>query len=166
MIKIVGAKGKITNVDDFLKKIKKFSEKNNIGIQTFNADLIFGKLHLISAYEHAKRAVSSKTNTTNSLEMEILLYASGERQLKNAIPKIGVKKGESKVAFLFLEKIDEKNLDNLFKELNLKIDDNVLDGDINTLKKFGITVNEINTISKDKFEDLILEKIALVDILK
>ena len=94
MYKIIGAKGHISNIDDFLKKINNFCNKNSIIIQVFNAEIIFGRNHILSAYKHAKRAFEQKTNTTNSLAMEILLYASGERQLKLAIPKIGVKKGD------------------------------------------------------------------------
>ncbi len=170
MIKIIGAKGKIQDIDGFLKKISKFVEKNDILIQIFDAELIFGKNHLISAYEHAKRAMDRKTNTTNSLEMETLLYSSGERQLKLAIPKMGVKKGSVSIALIFIGKSQRKNLDRLLskflEELSLKRDDSVLEGDENTLKKFGITENEMKTVTKAKYGNLILEKVAMVDVIK
>jgi KEOPS complex subunit Cgi121 len=167
MYKIIGAKGKISNIDEFLEKINIFCEKKSIVIQVFNAEIIFGDKHIISAYEHAKRAFEEKTNTTNTLAMEILLYASGERQLKLAIPKIGIKKGRADIAFIFIgDKISDKLIDELLQELSLKRDDKVLEGDINTLKKFGLKESEIKTVSKDKYGGLILEKIALVDIIK
>ena len=151
-------------------KISKFAKDNKIIVQAFNADVIYGKNHLISAFEHAKRSIDRKTNTTNSLEMEILLYASGERQLKLAIPKMGVKKGDSNVTLFFVKESEDKVLDNLIKDLlkqlYLERDDNVLEGDVNTLKKFGITENEIETVTKAKYGNLILEKVALVDIIK
>ncbi len=170
MIKIIGAKGKIKDVDDFLEKISIFAKKNNLIIQVFDADLIFGKNHLFSAVEHAVRAISRKTNTTNSLEKEILLYASGERQLKIAIPKIGVKKGNSKIAIVLLKNkkkmISNQIIDNLLKLFDLTKDDKVLEGDENTLKRFGIKEKELKTVNKAKYNDLILEKIAMVDIIK
>jgi len=167
MYKIIGAKGNISNIDEFLGKINSFCEKNSIVIQVFNAQMIFGDNHLVSAYEHAKRAFEQKTNTTNSLAMEIMLYTSGERQLKLAIPKIGVKKGQADIAFILIgDKITDKLIDELLEKLSLKRDDKVLEGDINTLKKFGLKESEIKTVSKDKYGDLILEKIALVDIIK
>ncbi len=167
MYKIIGAKGNISNIDEFLGKINSFCEKNSIVIQVFNAQMIFGDNHLVSAYEHAKRAFEQKTNTTNSLAMEIMLYTSGERQLKLAIPKIGVKKGQADIAFILIgDKITDKLIDELLEKLLLKRDDKVLEGDINTLKKFGLKESEIKTVSKDKYGDLILEKIALVDIIK
>lgn len=170
MIKIIGAKGKIKDVDDFLEKINIFAKKNNLIIQVFDADLVFGKNHLFSAVEHAVRAISRKTNTTNSLEKEILLYASGERQLKIAIPKIGVKKGNSKIAIVLLKNkkkmISNQIIDNLLKLFDLTKDDKVLEGDENTLKRFGIKEKELKTVNKAKYNDLILEKIAMVDIIK
>jgi len=167
---VVGAKGKIKDVDDFLEKISIFAKNNNVIIQTFDADLVFGKNHIISAVEHAIRAISRKTNTTNSLEKEILLYTSGERQLKLAIPKIGVKKGNTKIVFVLIEnkkkKISNKIVDDLLKLLSLTRNDKVLEGDENTLKRFGIKENEIKTVNKEKYCDLILEKVAIVDIIK
>lgn len=170
MIKMIGAKGNIKVIDDFLKKVEDFSNKNNITIQTFNADLIFGKNHIISAVEHAKRAIERKTNTTNSLEKEILLYASGNRQLKLAIPKMGVKEGIGNIAFVFVNnqdsEIPNQIINDFLNSFNLKGDDRVLEGSKETLINFGIKENEIETVTKEKYGFIILEKVAMVDILK
>jgi tRNA threonylcarbamoyladenosine modification (KEOPS) complex Cgi121 subunit len=100
--------------------------------------------------------------------MEILLYSSGERQLKLAIPKMGVKKGKTNIAFVFLN--DDKIFDDIIKEflkkLSLVRKDIVLEGNENTLKLFGIDKKEIETVSKEKYGNLILEKVALVDLIK
>ena len=167
MIKVIGANGIIQDVDSFLKQVLVFSKKHKIVIQVFNADMIYGENHLISAVEHAVRAMDRKTNTTNSLSMEVLLYASGERQLKLAIPKMGVQKGKGNIAFVFVNSsIPTAAVDDFIKDLGLKRDDKVIQGDINTLKKFGINNTETETVMKDKYEDLILEKVAMVDIIK
>ena len=170
MIKIIGAKGNIQNVDGFLKKVSKFVEENDIIAQVFDAELIYGENHLISAFEHAKRAMDRKTNTTNSIEMETLLYSSGERQLKLAIPKMGVKKGSDSVTIIFIcksqNKISDKLISEFLEQLSLSRDDSVLEGDENTLKRFGISKNELKTVSKAKYGDLVLEKVAMVDIIK
>jgi KEOPS complex subunit Cgi121 len=167
MLKIIGAKGKIQSIEKFLKKMESYSQNHNLTIQAFDADVIYGKNHLISAVEHAIRAMERKTNTTNSLGMEILLYASGERQLKIAIPKMGVKKGDTNIVFVFTEGIlSNQEINVILKQLSLIRDDSVLEGDINTLKKFGITEIEMNTVTKNKYGNLILEKVAMVDIIK
>ncbi|KYK35090.1 MAG: hypothetical protein AYK22_08785 [Thermoplasmatales archaeon SG8-52-3] len=170
MIKIIGAKGNIKDIDVFLKKIEDFANKNNLVIQSFNADMIYGKDHIISAVEHATRAIERKTNTTNSLEKEILLYAAGERQLKLAIPKMGIKEGDGNIALVLVNNsnnyIPEKINTDLLKLLNLKKDDYVLIGTKDTLEKFGITYDEIRTVTKEKYGHIILERVALVDIIK
>ena len=167
MIEIVGAKGNIQDIDNFLKEIEVFAKNHNIVIQAFNADMIFGKNHLISSVNHALRSIDRKTNTTNSLEMEILLYSSGERQLKLAIPKMGVKDGETKVAFVFVgDKLSKKLIDDFLSLLSLNQDNKVLEGNENTLKKYGLKEEEIKTVTKEKYGDLILEKVAMVDIIK
>jgi KEOPS complex subunit Cgi121 len=167
MIRIVGAKGNIQNVDDFLKQVIDFSKKHDIIIQVFDADVIYGKSHLTSAVMHAQRAIEEKRNTTNSLEMEILLYASGERQLKLAIPKMGVKKSQKDVALVLLgDNLSDKKLDEMLKYFSLERDDKVLEGNKDTLKNFGISEKGIATVTEDKYGHLILEKVAMVDIIK
>jgi len=147
MITVVGARGTIKDIDDFLQEVNNFSQDNNVVIQAFNADVIYGQNHLISAVDHAIRAMERKTNTTNSLAMEILLYAAGERQLKLAIPKMGVKKGNANIAFAVVDnkKRDEKSIDELLKELSLERDDKVLEGNEDTLKAFGLNDQAIKT---------------------
>lgn len=167
MMEIIGAKGNIQDIDNFLKEIESFAKNHNIIIQAFDADMIFGKNHLISSVNHAVRSIDRKTNTTNSLEMEILLYSSGERQLKLAIPKMGVKDGETRAAFVFVgDKVPKQLIDDFISLFSLSQDDKLLEGDENTLKKFGINEDEIKTVTKDKYGDLILEKVAMVDIIK
>ena len=167
MLKIIGAKGQIKNVDLLIEQVVSFAQEKNIVIQALNADMIYGVNHLISSVDHAKRAMRHNSNTTNSLSMEILLYASGERQLKLAIPKMGIKQGKSNVAFVFADgKISDELVNDLLKKLSLTQDDKVLEGDINTLKKFGINKKAMATVSKDRYGDLILEKVAMVDIIK
>ena len=173
MIRVIGAHGNIPDVDVFLGQIRGFAQDHHVVIQVFDADVIFGRNHLVSAVEHAVRAVKRNTNTTSTLGMEILLYASGERQLKLAIPKMGVKKGDSKIAFVLTSKIEEIKgkisdclINKMLEQLNLSRDDSVLDGDRNTLRKFGINENEIKTVIEAKYGDLILEKVAMVDVIK
>jgi KEOPS complex subunit Cgi121 len=174
LIKLVGAKGNIQDIDLFLKEIQKISEEYSIVIQAMDADWIYVKNHLISAINHAKRAFEQKKNSTNSFAMEILLYASGDRQIQKAIKKIGVKKGSVRVAFIFTnkekyeieQKISEEVIEKVLTIFDLERDDKVLEGDSNTLKKFGITKKELNTLPESKYGDIILEKVAMVDVIK
>jgi KEOPS complex subunit Cgi121 len=173
MIKVFGAHGNIQNVESFLAKILDFEQKYNMIIQVFNADMIYGINHILSSVEHAKRAMERKTNTTNTFNKEILLYSSGERQIRLAITKMGVREGENKIVFIFIienKSIKTKMINHLIEEmlklLSLDRNDAIIEGDKSVLKRFGIDENEIKTVPDDKYGDLILEKIAMVDIIK
>jgi len=170
VIEIFGCKGNIQNIEKILKQVENLSNKYNIILQVFNADFIYGKNHLLSAVNHAKRAFAQNTNSLNSLALELLLYMSGERQIQKAILKIGINKTTNNFAFVLISKdkneFSEKILIDVISSLNLIRDDKVLEGNIDNLKRFGISEYELETISKDKYKDLILEKVALVDIIK
>jgi len=173
MIKLIGARGNIQDIDSFLKQIISFAQKHHIIIQVVDANMIFGKAHLISSVKHAIRAIERKTDTTNSLDKEILLYASGERQIKLSISKMGIKKGYGNIAFVIVNDVEAEDnrlsdhlVDEIQKRFSLVIDDSVLEGDIDTLKKFGINKEAMATVSEDRYGDLILEKVAMVDIIK
>ncbi|MBU4256576.1 MAG: KEOPS complex subunit Cgi121 [Candidatus Thermoplasmatota archaeon] len=177
MVEIIGAEGEIKNINVFLEKIKSFSEENNVEIAVLDAEKVFGKEHLLSAVEHTLRAFERKRNISNTLTTEILVYASCERQIKSAIEKMGIKDGCRRVAIVVIDKtrggqrkceegFHQKlsKSEKLLSFLHLIRNDSVLKNDINTLKYFGITENEINAVTTPK--DLILERIALLDVRK
>ena len=176
MIRVFGGTVTISNVEQFVEQLEKISNDTHIIIQVFNAEIIYGKNHLISATEHALRAHKQQRMTANSLAMEILLYASGERQLKLAIPKMGIKKGQCSVAFVMLENIADipqargnifdRFIEDFCETLEIDRDDTILEGSEKTLDAFGITEAEKRTVTKAKYGQLILEKVAFVDIIK
>ena len=174
MITILGVQGTIKNVDSFIQQLLQFSNEEHLVIQAFDATVIYSKDHLISAATHAKRAFLQGTNATNSLSLEILLYAAGERQIQKAIKKVGVKKGEQQIVFLITDSADQKGkksidkavIRRILKTFQLTTDEQELKADRETLKRFGITEIELSTIPEEKYGDLILEKIALVDVIK
>ncbi len=64
------------------------------------------------------------------------------------------------------KKIDNEVIRRLIVFFQLTLDENVIDGDLDTLKRFGITKKELSTIPKEKYGAVILEKVALVDVIK
>ena len=170
-MKIVGCTGRIDQVADIISKVNLYGEKQGIEIQLFDAHMIFGKPHLISAFEHAKRSIQRGENVTHSLGMEILLYASGERQIKKAIKKMGIKKGGNLLVILFLHPSElNKKIDTIvnefLKDFNLEKNDSVILPDKTMLSEYGISKQAISSVSKNQVFQLVLEKIALVDVIK
>ena len=170
MITIIGARGKIEDLEAMLVKLNDFSKSHNLTIQLLDAKMVYGKMHLQSAVHHAQRAFERQTSISTTLAMEILLYAAGEYQIKIALEKIGLKAGghEQNIAIVMVSDEDQSPevIDELLSNLDLVRDDSVLDGDAEVLKRFGILQPEIEAVHPDKIGDLILERVAMVDIKK
>lgn len=161
------------NTENILKQTQELIKDKDIVIQLFDARYIYGKDHIISACEHAKRASAENRAHSSTLAMEILLYAAGEGQIKVALTKLGLRKNTSEIAIVAVGELGPEN--DFIKEitgiLNSKSgkiiqDDDVLVGDKETLKDFGITTSELAAIPEDQWFDLVLEKVALVDLKK
>ncbi|MFW6304225.1 MAG: KEOPS complex subunit Cgi121 [Candidatus Saliniplasma sp.] len=153
-LNIIGCKFESTKeIELILEKIGSYRKEHNTFLQIFNPDFVIGKEHLLWAYDKAKRSFEHKTNRADSLEIEILLWASGERQIKNAIKTIGIKENSKKFALLI-----DSDLNDFLHVMECKRDDTVLDPSINKLKNFGISENEIDSVENPY--DLIFEKLS------
>lgn len=65
-----------------------------------SAALIATWEHIFFSVLHALHAFIQKRNISNQLSLEILLYISGQRQIKVALEKFGVKAGDDVVIIL------------------------------------------------------------------
>ena len=157
VVKVLGARGKISSVEEVMDKAKRFEEEQNCTIQLFRADRIFGALHLTVSVEHAQRAFEQGRNRSKHLGTEILLYSAAERQIKNAIDKLGVTPETESIAVVM---VGDAEPDELLAILGLERDDAVLDGEKDAAA-FGIKPEEIETADTI---DLILEKMALSEL--
>jgi KEOPS complex subunit Cgi121 len=123
------------------------------------ADMVFGMYHLRSALYHAKKAMADATNASDSLAMETMLYASGERQLSTAIKKMSVGNETTEVIIVVLQ----GHLDPA--EGWVELHDVIEQPSTARLKMFGITEEELHTF-EGRPEELVLERVAAVDVLK
>lgn len=158
-----GARGSITSVDDALDKVNQFCKERDCEAQMMDAGLVFGTTHILSACEHAQRAFDEGRNSSRTLATEVLLYASGERQISESIEKMGIKDGTTEFCIVLL---GEADIEGLVHDLGLKEDDSVLEGDISKLRAFGISQKEMDTLPEENVFDLVLERVAMVDLLK
>jgi tRNA threonylcarbamoyladenosine modification (KEOPS) complex Cgi121 subunit len=166
-MRIIGCRGKVDSVDEFIQQARDFlsdhGTQDATTLQFIDADFVLGKEHILMAVEYAQRAFERKENISSSLGIEILIYAAGEPQINNAIKKIGLKDGNEKVAVIMDEGLDEKTL---LSVLNLQRDDDVLTFEEYKLKKIGIDEIEFSAVKKDSVLDLVLERVAMVDVKK
>jgi tRNA threonylcarbamoyladenosine modification (KEOPS) complex Cgi121 subunit len=143
-------------------KILDSAAHKGVEVLVLRSDLVFGLDHLRSALFHAKKAMKEHRNASESLAMETLLYASGERQLSSAIKKMAVDSSSSEMVIVQLTEggMEEARA---WQPLPSTRSD-MLTRD--ALLKFGMTGSELTTVDDRRVMDLVLEKVASVDILK
>lgn len=168
-IQIMGGSVNITDLDRFLRQLSDIGSTHNVTVQALNADLVSGSRHLIFAVGKAIRSFGSGRNTANNLGMEIMLYASGNLQIDRALG-MGVKTGDNRVAVVVA---GNNGVDGAISEVNEildTVDPAVLeyskakqDG---LLEFFNVTRDELDAVGQSKIPELVLERVALVDVIK
>jgi len=172
---IIGVKDfKITNYDEVRKEL---TEKvQNLQVQLADATKIFNIEHIYFAAFNALKAFKNGKNISNNLAMELLLYISGQNQIKKAIENFGLKEGKMDVAIICIGE-RKKDLENfsriLQREFNIEIDHSLVESPsrkkFRYLKSiFEISDQELNASrqKKDALENvlskLIIERMALL----
>jgi KEOPS complex subunit Cgi121 len=163
MIQILEGTVFIENKELFLKKIKEISTGKNIAIQAFDADKLAGKEHLTFAIEKALDSFKKGTNIANDLAKEIMLYAAGTRQINRAV-KTGVHDGWNNIALVAVgDMIDLSAFDEITPQNVLQYSGSKKSA---LMDIFNITEEEIEAAGADKIPELVLERVALVDVMK
>ena len=101
-VEITGFRGiKFIQTEAFLKAKRK-KQQLNAELQFFDADLIATQKHLYFAVLNALQAFSNKTNLSQSVAMETMLYASAQRQIHKAIRLCGIKPESTRLAVVII----------------------------------------------------------------
>jgi KEOPS complex subunit Cgi121 len=155
----------IENPEEYLTRVREISACFGVCIVLFNAEMMAGIPHVCSALQHAFRAFDNGTAISNSPEMEALLYASGSRQCQTGV-RFGIHPGRN-FAYLCICPGNEDALTEVLK------DGDVVEGDWDSIspKKmtrlmdlFGITPAELEVAGRSRITDLILERVALLEV--
>ena len=153
----------------FLKELQEIARQYTTHIICFNADMLAGRAHAQSAVEHAVRSFQEGTAISNTIEMESLLYAAGSRQC-NVASSFGVHEG---VNHLYVccypgpQKDVWDRLAHLF-QFTGEMDD-VIDSEkrVRLMYLFDITTEEMEAAgNKESMVDLVLERVALLNVLR
>jgi len=146
---------------EMLEKVMLMSEKRNVIIQLFDARKIATWKHIFIATINAIAAFKQKRNIASQLSLEILLYATAQRQIKDAINLLGVSEETKVVAILVLGET-EKKVVSAFKQvvdfLNGKEEENLLEifneAKLNKLlNTFKISEEEINAVITEESKE-------------
>lgn len=156
-VEFLGARGRAKDPEVRLAAIR------GQEVQLLDARLVCGRDHLVTAAEHAERAIREGTSVAKSLAVEFVLYASGERQIADALAKMGVREDTTEFAVVLF---GGENPAKVLAALDLARDDGVLAATPAKLRAFGLTDAELATVPETRRHDLVLERVALVDLTK
>lgn len=164
---VFGARGAIRDVKDVLTRSERVSKGLGVEVQLLDATKVCGKEHLEVAAMRAVRAFDEGRNTANSLPVEVLLYASGKRQITEALDLMGIHEGEMEVAIVVLGPAGSSVPDDMAARLGFDADDDVLRCSDRVLSAFGIDHERLrDKVPPEKMRDLVLEKVAMLDVEK
>lgn len=144
-----------------MEKVLRMAEERGAILLVLKEDMAFGPDHLASALYHAKKAFDEGRNSSDSLAMETLLYASGERQLSSAIRKMSVDEDTTGVVVAMLSPGELDVEDGWVPFANVE---QIPEGD--RLARFGISPEEMGTTAQKDWLDLVLERVASVDLIR
>lgn len=162
---------RISHPEIVLRQLKEIA--GGVETQIIDARSIAGRDHLRFAVLNALKAWKQDRRMSESLAIEILLYASGQRQIKNAISFLGVTSGSRNLAVIGVSS-EKSSLERfrarLREVLGGEIDESVLEeGDSDAIKRiFAITDVQLRTLvgraltQREALTNLVIEKMALL----
>jgi len=159
--------------EEILSSLRQIAEAQDV--QAFDTMAIAGFEHLRAAAVHALRAKRSAKMIARNIGMELLVYASAQRQIEKAIRLVGIREASVAMTVAILSQ-DEDSCLNACRRMGEAFgpaDDEALNtftvSKIRRIKStFNITDGEIRAVrglfkdTKDALTSLVLERIALV----
>jgi KEOPS complex subunit Cgi121 len=153
--------------EDLIRRIQIVGLQSHCCIVCLDADRMAGRRHVESAVRHALRAWHEGTAIADSLEMEVLLYAGGTRQTSIG-RNFGVRSGTRNLYVCFIPFSEEA-----ITEIGQWVQytkDNERDLEEEKIRRltdlFGISWEECETVGKGRIQDLVIERVALLDVYK
>lgn len=157
-VRLLFGRPKIKGKEAFLAALREAQDRYGCVIQAMDASLVVGELHAAFAAEKAVRAFSDERNVAKDLGLEILRYASGQRQIERAL-SVGVSEATRRVALIVMENGKDLEISDI-----IDADDGGPSWSPAAVREtFEIGDLEIEAAGEDRIPDLVLERIALID---
>jgi len=158
---IAGARGMVADPEAAIKAVHAWATGHGGEVLVADARAVFGRDHLETAVQHALRAEAAGTMVSHSVSMETLRYLSAQRQVSDAIRIAGIRRGTGELAIVVFR---TPSIERLLTEFGWARDDAVLEAEGKSLRTFGISQKEAATVARKSQVDLVLEKVALLDV--
>lgn len=151
-IVVLGAKGNVS-IEDIVDSCR---SKGGDAVVLDHMQ-VFCPEQVLSAAEHAERAFERGTNRSRSFPTELIVYASGERQVSRAIELMRPKAGADGFVVVFID-MDDIDL----ARMGLVECPELLDQTTEKAKAMGLDRKGMNV----RYCDLALERVAMLDVEK
>ena len=162
-IRVLFGKPAIRDSARLISALKDLQSSHGCIAQAMDADLVVSERHIFFAAEKAMAAFSEGRNIAKNKGMEIMRYASGERQIERAFV-IGITDHTERIA-LVLANPGEGCLPGS-AELSeiIELDGRGCSFDAKAvIRAFHISSEELIAVGKERIADLVLERVALAD---
>ena len=163
-IRLLFGKPVIRDRSELISVAKDLQSRHGCVVQALDADKVVSERHIFFATEKAFAAFSLGRNIAKDAGMEIMRYASGERQIEKAL-YMGVSDSTKRIALILASRGRECNWPD-DSDLSRLI---VLDGlgcsySREAVKEtFNISSAELEAVGEGRIEDLVIERVALAD---
>ena len=157
----------VTEPAVLLKVLREIADRMGSGIVCFNADKLAGRAHAEAALRFARRSLESGEAISHSFEMEALLYAAGSRQCSIAVT-FGLHRGEN---HLYVSCCPAPGgiwdlLSDCFRYRDDPGDEISPEKAVRLRELFSISSDELAATGEDRIRDLVLERLALLNVSK
>lgn len=163
-----GIRSAVVTVDDpatVLAVIRAIAKKYSTHIILFDQDRMAGQAHAEKALAQAARSCREKRMIARTFEMEALLYAAGSRQCTVG-RGFGIHEGENRCFLCLCPEVPEA-WDTLGAHITCTPDQETA---ISPEKRallmdlFSITETELEVVGEDRLSELVLERVALLEV--
>jgi KEOPS complex subunit Cgi121 len=164
-IRLLFGKPVIRDRNRLLTALRELQARSGCIVQALDADRVVSEEHLRFATKKALLAFSEGRNVAKDPGMEILRYASGERQIERAL-SMGISEATERIALVIINWPKDEYRWPEDTELAALID---VDGlgcsfEPDAVKKaFSISDEELNLVDETRLSELVLERVALVE---
>jgi KEOPS complex subunit Cgi121 len=162
-IRLLFGKPVIRDRGRLLSAIRDLQSRHGCIVQALDADKIVSERHIRFAAEKAMVAFSEQRNIAKDAGMEIMRYASGERQIERAL-FMRISDHTERIALVLAGSVcccwpEASELSRI-----IELDGRGCSFCAKAVKEaFNISSEELRTVGEERIEDLVIERVALVD---
>jgi KEOPS complex subunit Cgi121 len=163
-IRLLFGKPVIRDRGGLLSAINDLQFRHGCIVQVLDAEKVAGERHIRFAAKKALAAFSEHRNVAKDAGMEIMRYASGERQIERAL-FMRISDSTERIALVIAGDASRCNWPDA-SELSLIIEPDAKGCSFcaKAVKEaFNISSEELRIVGEERIEDLVIERVALVD---